>query len=163
MVRSVLDQPLPAAPACAPSTLYRGDRLSAALVRETVAWLLAQKDWPPRTAPAIAARLQRLYFDGDRHRGGEPTQQSFEEDVLRGLDGPQLALDLHHHLGPDLRRVAALRADGAELKTIAEDQQVAVSTAHQRIATAVKRIRKQVRKRHIGPDTLRPMLAALSE
>lgn len=112
--------------------------------------------------PAIAARLVGLYFDGAQPRD-EQVQQSFEEDVLRGLDGPQLALDLHRHLGPDLRRVAALRASGAELKTIAKDQQVAISTAHQRVATAVKRIRKQVRRRRIGPDTLRPMLAALAE
>jgi hypothetical protein len=40
-------------------------------------------------------------------------QASLEDEALRGLDGPQLALDLHHHLGPDLRRVAALRASGA--------------------------------------------------
>lgn len=89
-------------------------------------------------------------------------QASFEDDVLRGLDGPQLALDLHRHLGPDLRRVTSLPAGGAELKSIAEDQQMAVSTAHQRVATAVKRIRKQVRRRRIGPDTLRTLLSGMS-
>jgi hypothetical protein len=90
-------------------------------------------------------------------------QTSFEDDVLRGLNGPQLALDLHRHLTPDLRRVIVLRANDAELNAITEDQQVAISTAHQRVATAVKWIRKQARKRRIGPDALRPMLTALAE
>lgn len=90
-------------------------------------------------------------------------QASFEVEALRVLDGPQLALDLHHHLGPDLRRVAALRAGGADLKTIAEDQQVAISTAHQRVATVAHRIRRLARRRRVGPSTLEPMLAALGE
>ena|GEM_PF-6083854 len=111
---------------------------------------------------AIGARLQALYFDGDQHHH-EPRQESFENDVLRGLDGPQLALDLHCHIGHDLARVTALRASVAELKAIAEEQQVAISTAHQRVATAVQRIRRQVRRRRIGLDTLRPMLTALAE
>jgi DNA-directed RNA polymerase specialized sigma24 family protein len=160
MVKAVLAHDLAEPPACAPNTLYRGDRLCAALVRDAVAWMHAQDDRPARTVQVVAARLHDLYFGGDQHRD-EPVQASFEDEVLRGLDAPQLALDLHHHLGPDLRRVAGLRAGGAELKTIAEDQQVAVSTAHQRVATAVKRIREHARRRRVGPSTLEPMLLAL--
>jgi hypothetical protein len=160
MVKVVLAQALPRALPFAPTTLYQGDRLSATLVRAAVAWLLAQEDRPPRTVHAVPARLLALYFDGDQHRD-EPVQASFEEAALRGLDAPQLALGLHHYLGPDLGRVAALRANGAELKTIAEDQRVAISTPHQRVATAMQRIRTQVRRRRISPDTLRRMLVAL--
>lgn len=90
----------------------------------------------------LPARLQALYFGGDQHRD-EPMEASFEDEVLRGLDGPQLALDLHRQL-PDLARIAALRATGADLKAIAQDQQVALSTAHHRVATAVQRIGKQI-------------------
>ncbi|HVG63092.1 MAG TPA: hypothetical protein VNA24_31300 [Hyalangium sp.] len=92
----------------------------------------------------------------------EAVQESFEEDILRNLDSPRLARDLHHNLGANLARVTALRAGGAELKAIVEDQQVAISTAHQRVATTVQRICRHVRKRRVGPTTLEPMLAARS-
>jgi hypothetical protein len=117
-----------------------------------VAWVLDQEARPPRTVPAIAARLQDLYFDREQHRG-EPVQASFEEDLLSALDAPQLALDLRRHLGADLCRITSLRARGADLKAIAEDQQVSISTAHQRVSTAVCRIRELVRRRDLSPGS----------
>lgn len=68
---------------------------------------------------------------------------------------------LHRHLGKDLAHVTALRAGGAELKAIAVDQQVAISTAHHRVATAVQRIRSHARRRGIGPTSLDRVLTAL--
>ena len=69
------------------NSFLRGS-LAPARGRDAVAWVLAREARPLRTVPAIAARLQGLYFDGDPHRGDEPIQQSVEEDVLRGLDAP---------------------------------------------------------------------------
>lgn len=148
-------------PACLPTSLYRGDRLSAALVREAVAWVLAQEDRPPRQVIAVAAQIQSLYF-GERRLEPELVQPSFEEQVVQHLDQPRLAVDLHRHLGAGLAHIVSLRARGAELKAIAADQQVAVSTAHQRVTTAVQQLSRVARRHRLGPSTLEPLLAALA-
>ena len=160
MVKAVLNQDLTVLPASAPTSLYRGDRLSTALVRDAVAWVLAQDERPPRTVRDIAAHLQALYFEG-KCVAAEPAQPSFEGDLLNELDGARVAHDLQHHLGEDLARVIALRAGGAELRAIAEDQRVAVSTAHQRVASAVERLRQRARHWELEPTVMEPALRAL--
>jgi hypothetical protein len=106
---------------------------------------------------APQAKPAKTVADCARLHGLCSPQGSFEDDVLRAVEGPQLALDLHRRLGDDLAGVMALRAAGAEPKAIAVDQQVAISTAHQWITTGVMRIGSHARRRRVGPSTLEPM------
>ncbi|WP_146210088.1 hypothetical protein [Vitiosangium sp. GDMCC 1.1324] len=76
MAKAVLNLGLPPPPPSLPTSLYRGDRLSATLVRDAVTWILAHEDGLPRTVPAISSRLQYLYFGDDQHRVSTPRRHS---------------------------------------------------------------------------------------
>lgn len=150
--------PPPSAP---PTSLFRDDKFSSARVRDAVAWLLAQEDRPAATVNEISTALHTMYF-GQRQTTQEPSQPSPEAELVRALDGPRLRHEVRRELGEDLARVVAMRANGAELKVIAADQKVAISTAHQRLATAVQRIKRHTKRRGIAPTSLESILTGLS-
>lgn len=150
-----------APPATPPVALYKDDKLSSARVRDAVAWLLAQDARPAATVNEISAALHAMYF-GQAQTAQEASRPSPEAELVRALDGPRLREEVQRELGDDLARVVAMRATGAELKVIAADQRVAISTAHQRLATAVQRIRRHTRRRNIAPSSLEPILSGLS-
>lgn len=163
-VAAALEQRLPT-PDVMPMTLVVGDRISRDLVRQAVAYVLAQVDPPEREPRALAAQFLAEYFtvgaeEIGLERHGEPGDHE-EDRALLHVDAGGHLRKLRQLLGPELARVLGLRAQGKSLAEIANGR-MGVSTIHDHQAKALRRVREHVRHHGLVRADLEPVLEALA-
>ncbi len=158
-VRAAIDVGLAPPPAEPPSTLLRGDRLGGDLVAAAVSYIYSFKPDVERTPSTIAKHLISQYF---KVEGATDDTADAETQVRRGRDALRISRELRQHLGSDLLRLLRYRHQGIGLAEIAENENIAVSTVHDRIQTAIEHLREHTRRTRTSKETGRLMLALLS-
>lgn len=163
-VTAALDGELPDADGL-PLTLMVGDRICGRLVRQAVAYLLAQDAAPPREPSVLAAQLLDLFFAlrpedvrAEVHGGAETNDA---DATLARADAAHHVQALRARLGPELARIVGLRAQGRSLAEIAAGR-VGISTVHEKLGRATTSTREYVAHEGLAREDLEPALPAVA-